>query len=437
MDCSAHTFEVLYRDDECLESTYLVRDARGRPCAIVDAEAQFAGDYFDDPEAHDDGWFSFSIRWSRSGTVAPGGLRSCDLEATIAAVAAWEQAASSADSPVAALVDDHRTARERAGLAAGELSRSTRVPLQESADRRAHDAFRELAGLEGELRSALEAFSVARGLQNSRPASGPSTFMRVADEAEQHICRASVVQAAVDELTLCGVVVGLPQGLLARVASKLGVPPAMLRPLWPSAERLEADVLIALAKQGLAAKADDDVLISAWNHVGRQTSRLADPEERWIVLDELIALLTVEAFTAWTGSTPWRNYVACTTAASSSEALAETLRAEMAEAEEAFATRMGEFYRNMLPLIGFRLCPALRDDHRAFGVLLLAAMEGLGVVRHSLATIVGASYGEQSDPAPIASLAVDALVAALLEPDPDYDCRAAVSRLTEGLVLVI
>ncbi|WP_291046494.1 hypothetical protein [Herbiconiux sp.] len=437
MDARAHTFEVLYRDDECLENTYLVRDPRGRPCAIVDAEAQFAGEYFDDPELHDDGWFSFTIRWSRSGTIPPGGLRSSDLEATIGAVAEWEWAASSADSPMASLVEDHRTARERAGLAAAELARSTGAPLQESAERRVHDALRELAVLEGELRSALESFGVARGLQNSRPTSGPSTFSRVANEAELHICRASVVDAAVDELTRCGVVVGLPQGLLAKVASKLGVPPAALRPLWPSDERLEADVLIALAKQGLTAKADDDVLISAWNHVGRQTSRLADPDERRTVLDELIALLTVEAFTAWTGSIPWRNYVACTTAASSSEALAESLRAEMAEAEEAFATRMGEFYRNMLPLIGFRLCPALRGDHRAFGVLLLAAMEGLGVVRHSLATIVGASYGEQSAPAPIASLAVDALVAALLEPDPDYDCEAAVSRLTEGLVLVI
>lgn len=432
MDVSAHTFEVLYRDGECLESTYLVRDARGRPCAIVDAEAQFSGQYFDDPEVHDDGWFSFTIRWSRSGTVPPGGLRSSDLEATIAAVAAWESAASTADSLVAALVDDHRAARERAGLAAAELSRSIGAPLQESAERRAHEMFRELAMLEGELRSALEAFGVVHGLQNARPTSGPNTFSRVANEAEQLICRASVIDAAVDELTRCGVVVGLPQGLLARVASKLGVPPAELRPLWPSAERLEADVLLALAKHGLTAKADDDVLISAWNHVARETARLADPEERRLVLDELIALLTVEAFTTWTGSTPWRNYVACTTAASSSEALADSLRAEMAAAEEAFATRMGEFYRNMLPLIGFRLCPALRGDHRAFGVLLLAAMEGLGVVRHSLATIVGASYGEQSAPAPIASLAVDALVEALLEPDPDYDCDAATSRLTEG-----
>jgi hypothetical protein len=437
VDPSAHTFEVLYHDDERLQRTYLVRDARGRPCAIVEAEAQFAGTYFDDPEAHDDGWFSFTIRWSRSATVPPGGLRSCDLEATIAAVAAWESAASSADSPVAALVDDHRTARERAGLAAAELSRSNGAPLQEAAERRAHDAFHDLAMREGELRSALEAFGVARGLQNSRPPGGPSTFSRVANEAEQHICRASVIDAAVDELTRCGVVVGLPQGLFAKVASRLGVPPAALRPLWPSSERLEADVLLALARRGLVKKADDDVLISAWNHVGRHTARLADPGERRTVLDELIALVTVDVFTARTGSVPWRNYVACTTAASSSEALAESIRSEMAEAEEAFATRMGEFYRNMLPLIGFRLCPALRGDHRAFGVLLVAALEGLGVVRHSLATIVGATYGEQSAPAPIASLAVGSLVEALIEPDPDYDCEAAVSRLTDGLVLVI
>ncbi|MFB2583237.1 hypothetical protein ACEXQD_18470 [Herbiconiux sp. P15] len=446
---ATHSHEVLHRGDGAQKTLHLVRDEDGRPCALVEAHAHPAGDYFHDPECGDSGWYSYSVQWSRSGTVVSGSLRSTDLDATIAAVAEWESRAASAagsivtgltgggaeSTPLAGLVADHRIARERAGLASRELVRSRGTARWNDACLRAQAFFAELATLEESLATELERSGIAHGLPVGRPAGGNTTFSRAAAEAEEHLCRVSVLAAAVDELNRSGVVVGVPPGLLSRVASTLGVPVARVRALWPSSEIMEADVLLHLAKDGLGTKADDENLIDAWNLVARQSERLRDPAERRAVLDELIQLLTVESFSELTGSMEWRNYVACTTSASSSPQLAESLRSEMSAAEEAFATRMGEFYRNILPLVGFRLRSSLRDDHRAFGVLLVAALEGLGVVRHSLHTVWGAAYGSPSCPTPIASLAVDALIDALLEPDPEFDCEAAILRLTEGLVL--
>lgn len=292
----------------------------------------------------------------------------------------------------------------------------------------------EVAALRAELAVAHERIELMHAeLGHARR---PGTPARIDDKAAEMVCRAAALAAAGDELAWTGVAVALPPGFLPRLAARLEAPVESVAALWPSAAAMEAEILLAQATEGLTARADDASLIAIWTEVGRRAHLLGDPEGRRILRNEVVARLTVEVFANLTVSLPWRNYVACASAASRAPGLAAELRRRLSEAEEAFATRMGEFYRNILPLIGYRLSPILRGDHRAFAATLTAAMEGFGVVRQTLGTVLGADYGTPgTPPVGIETVAAQALLDSLLEPDPDFDAPAARTRLTDGLVL--
>ncbi|MCS5733731.1 hypothetical protein [Herbiconiux daphne] len=250
----------------------------------------------------------------------------------------------------------------------------------------------------------------------------------------QAVDRRAVLDEAVDVINRNGVLLGIRPSLLSTVAAKLHRSEREVSSLWPSSEAMRGDILLALAREGLYNRADDATLISTWNFLASHASDLATGDGRRDVLTRLIALVAQHNFEAVTTSMPWRNYVVCSVGAAESEALSETLTAELRRSENSFLTHMAHFYENVLGQIGFRLNDRLRHNHRAFAVSMAAVIEGLGIVRRSVPDILAATYGGADDAdLSIASLLVTVLLDGLIEEDPHYDAEAAIRRLTEGL----
>jgi hypothetical protein len=420
------SYEVvaIYPTIESNETIRVVSDASG-VLALIKAEPRYAGNYFDDPDDRAEGWYSYSVEWSRSGTIYPGGLRSNNLEATCAGVARWEGKRVPAR---VALIEDYRMAVERAELASAEFERLDDSVERERAGARVREALAKKQQLGMRLRNELEA-------DGAIPAAGES-YTRIESEALDVVCRQSVLTEAANVLNRSGVLITIRDDLLSSVAAKLNVPLRDVCALWPSFEAMEAEVLMTLAKEGLSSRADDPTLITAWHYITRHVDDLRTTEGRAALLRELITLVSAHNFENVTASMTWRNYVTCATAIARTPALSESLTEELQIAEEAFLDRMGEFYRNMLGLIGYRLRSDLRDDFRAFALILASGIEGLGLVRRSVRTVIGAQYGPHGSGAvSVATLLVSSLVNSMIEPDPGYDAEVAIDQVTNGLTL--
>lgn len=391
------TAERLWVSAEGAGDLWLVRDDEGRPAALVDRALHTAIDP-GDGTSREPRWHSYAVVWSRSGTLYPGDMRSNDLEATCREVLDWES------TPVRGeLLDDHLKAAERLRLAAVEF-----------------------AGLDARVRSELTARPrlprQARPLRRGRGAG-----------RGRSIDRSAVLEACVERLNVEGVRLTPRAGIIDQVAARLSVRREVVTALWPSESALQADMLLALARDGLRRRADDDTLIATWHFLARESPRLRSALGRRSVLRDLIAFVAAHNFDRGTSSTSWRNYVACVASVAEDDALSERLTSELRASEEDFLAQLSGFYENVISLIGFRLAPTLRGEPRAFAVALSAVVEGLGIARHSVPTVIETPLGEDVDK-PIAEVLLGVLLAGLLEEDPDYDPDTAIDRLTHGLV---
>ncbi|MGA1838257.1 hypothetical protein VD659_15150 [Herbiconiux sp. 11R-BC] len=405
--------------------------------ALIATTTDFSGDFDADPDDPQQNptsrWQWYEVAWSRSGTAFPAVLRSADLEATCAAVAAWE---ADLDPERQILIEDHRDATRRAELACAELAQLERggdAGAIEGAFDRARMFLTAKVHLDRRLRDELEAFADDLSLPRAFDTAGRDGA-DIEGDALAIVCRESVLSEAVTVLNSTGVTVSIRPDLLSKVAANLQLPVHGLRSLWPSSDAMRGEILLSLAREGLTGRADDETLVSTWHYLSSQAAALATGEGRREVLRRLVDLVAQHNFENVTTSMAWRNYVACSVSVAETDELSSTLTAELRRSEEDFLAHMAPFYENLLGLIGFRLSPRLRQNHQAFALSLAAVVEGLGIVRRSVPGLLSAGFGDKADSEQsLASLLVTVLLEGLIEEDPDYDAESAIRRLTHGL----
>jgi hypothetical protein len=374
----------------------------------------------------------YTVAWSRSRTIVDGGLQSSDLAALGHAVAEWEL---DVDGRRRDLFDDHRRAVERAELACSELDRldagghPADPALRGAAEQRVRHALADRARLGESLRLEAEAFAARVSLPGPRTRSSRSRRHRSGS-----ICRQTVLDEAITELARSGVVVTVQPELISAVARKLGLPRYEIEALWMSSADMRGDILLTLAREGLASKAADAALISTWNFLTAHVSLLTTAEGRRSLLGQLIALIAQHEVEAVTSSMSWRNHIVCSIGLAETSRLSATLSEQLKASEEEHLRRMSGFYENLLDRIGFRLVGRLRQNHYGFAAALASVIEGLGVVRRTMPAATSASYGDARDPdLTLASLLLTTVLDGLLEEDPEYDVERAVLQLTHGV----
>jgi hypothetical protein len=228
--------------------------------------------------------------------------------------------------------------------------------------------------------------------------------------------------------------VTVPDGLISMVAARLAVPVESVRALWPASEQMRGEMLLALAREGLAGRADDDALIGAWNRLGAHSGIVATPAGRRRLLADLVRLIARHSIGEVTSSMRWRNYVACAAGVAETPRLSRALGRSLQQSDEEFIAHLAVFYENVLSLIGYRLSPRLRDDHRAFAVALASVIDGLGIAHQGNPAVVESPFGlAKTEPETFAELLIGSVVGSLLEIDPGFSPEKAIERLTNGL----
>ncbi|MFB2556165.1 hypothetical protein [Herbiconiux liangxiaofengii] len=420
-------------------SHHIVTDARG-VVALIESNLR-SGDGLGISSRSQSDREHHRVAWSRSSTIMPAALESSDLSALCAAVTTWEQ---DCDEVRRALMDDFRIASERAELASSELHRyedegsdgergdsELSVARRQDARRRANAALAERKRLGDILRSEAEALSARLNLARPRTSTRAGTATRGSGD---DICQADVVRQAIDELSKSGVVVTVGSELVDAVAVRLGFPRFEIEALWSDSVQMRGDILLALAQDGLAAKATDIALIATWNYLTSHVALLTSAEGRRSLLGQLIALVAQHEVECGTATMSWRNHIVCSVGVAETPRLSESLSARLQASEEEHLRRMSGFYENLLGQIGFRLVGRLRQNHFGFAAAMASVIEGIGIVRRTMPAATAARYGAGEDPdLTLASLLLTTVLDGLLEEDPDYDVDKAIHRLTEGL----
>ncbi|WP_307863472.1 hypothetical protein [Leucobacter tardus] len=251
--------------------------------------------------------------------------------------------------------------------------------------------------------------------------------------------RTQMVQRAIDHVESVGLTLGASEGVVQQLAADAGLSQRQFAQLWPSTELFLADVFCELADQARIDRANTETLLTTWQYLSARTEDLRSAEGRRRVLIDVIRTAAEYNFDVVTASSKWRTYAALSTTIMSwpDEAVRTRILDALRASELAFAETMESFYRNVLPTVGYRLKPVYRGDYQPFVVAAASVIEGLGIVRTTVPTLVEARFdfpvGEGSEEWSIASLAFVGVVDAFIEPDPAFVPEEAIGRLSSGV----
>jgi AcrR family transcriptional regulator len=251
--------------------------------------------------------------------------------------------------------------------------------------------------------------------------------------------RAKLLDTALALVQTNGLTVGFEHLLMDDLIKEAGVPRSSVYRIWESKEAFFEELLSEVANQVQPGRADEESLIATWEYLGFRADELRTPEGRRRILVDVTGLAAEQNFESVTSSVQWRTYVALSSTALSypdprvRDRIVEALR----NSELAFLDTMEVFYRNIVPAVGYRLRPDLKDDYRPFVVAAAAIIEGLGIARTTIPDLVEAHYtidneGREAEVS-LAAISYHAIINAFLVPDPDYDAEAAIARLSGGI----
>lgn len=251
--------------------------------------------------------------------------------------------------------------------------------------------------------------------------------------------RARMLRSAIDHVESVGLTLGVSDAVVQGLARDAGVSPRQFAQHWPTAELFLADVFCELAAQARIDRADSETLLTTWQYLSMRTEDLRSPEGRRRVLIDIIRTAAEYNFDVVTASGKWRTYAALSTTIMSwpDDAVRARILDALRASELAFAETMESFYRNVLPTVGYRLKPVYHGDYQPFVVAAASVIEGLGIVRTTVPTLVEARFdfpvGEGTEAWSVASLAFVGVVDAFIEPDPAFVPEEAIARLSSGV----
>lgn len=252
--------------------------------------------------------------------------------------------------------------------------------------------------------------------------------------------RARMLQRGTEYVETVGLTLGMNVALIEQLASEAGVSVKQFHKVWASSEAFLADLFTELANQAQIDRADTQTLLTTWQYLGIRAQDLHTAEGRRRLLFDIIRTAAEYNFDVVTVSGKWRTYAALsTTILSWPEGEARTRVLDALRASElAFVETMESFYRNVLPMLGYRLKPQFANDYQPFVVAAASVIEGLGIVRSTVPALVGAHFefpgenGEQESWS-VASLAYIGVLDAFFDPDLDYVPEEAIARLSGGV----
>lgn len=262
---------------------------------------------------------------------------------------------------------------------------------------------------------------------------------RARTRPELEEARRRVLQRTTQHVETIGLSLGIDAPLLEKLTSGADVSVRQFNQIWPSVDAFLTDLFCELANQAQIDRADSQTLLTTWQYLSMRTSDLNSLEGRRGVLVDIIRTAAEYNFGAVTASSKWRTYAALsTTIMSWPEGEARTRVLDALRASElSFVDTMESFYRNVLPTIGYRLKPVFSDDYQPFVVAAASVIEGLGIVRSTVPTLVETRFDFPADNGTeawsVASLAFMGVVDAFIEPDPGFIPDEAISRLSTGI----
>lgn len=251
--------------------------------------------------------------------------------------------------------------------------------------------------------------------------------------------RERVLRSASAHVDAVGLTLGADAGLIAQLTSDAGVTSKQFARVWPSPEAFLTDLFCELANQAQIDRADTETLLTTWQYISMRSDDLRSAEGRRSVLIDVIRTAAEYNFTVVTASNRWRTYAALsTTVMSWPEGEARTRVIDALRASElSFVETMESFYRNVLPTLGFHLRPEFHNDYQPFVIAAASVIEGLGIVRATVPTLVEAHFTFSSAAGPetwsVAALAFMGVLDAFVEADPEFRADEAIARLNGGI----
>ncbi|MFD5599838.1 hypothetical protein ACFWHR_07240 [Leucobacter sp. NPDC058333] len=251
--------------------------------------------------------------------------------------------------------------------------------------------------------------------------------------------RTRVLLAGIKYVESTGLTLSISDAVIARLLADANVTPKQFGQVWQSGEEFLTDLFCELANQAQIDRADTMTLLTTWQYVTSRVDDLRTPEGRRDVLVDIIRTATEYNFSVVTASSKWRTYAALsTTIVAWPEGAARTRILDALRASElSFVETLENFYRNLLPTIGLRLKPGLNDDYQPFVVAAASVIEGLGIVRATVPTLVEARFEmptfDRTDTWSVAAMSYMGVFDAFFEADPDFDPDEAIARLKSGI----
>ncbi|MEJ6490118.1 hypothetical protein PQI23_10320 [Leucobacter sp. USCH14] len=260
--------------------------------------------------------------------------------------------------------------------------------------------------------------------------------------------RTKVLLAGVKHVETAGLSLGVSQPVIDRICVDAGVSAKQFVQVWPTADAFMADLFCELANQAQIDRADTETLLTTWQYLSMRTEDLRTPSGRRSVLIDIIRTAAEYNFEVVTASSKWRTYAALSTTIMSwpDEAARARILDALQASELSFVETMENFYRNVLPTVGYRLKPMFHNDYQPFVVAAASVIEGLGIVRATVPALVEAHFSghaagvddgsresAQEETWSVSALAFMGVVDAFIEPDPDFVASEAISRLSSGV----
>jgi hypothetical protein len=251
--------------------------------------------------------------------------------------------------------------------------------------------------------------------------------------------RRSIIDVALEHIETTGLTIGIDEFVLDGLLRGAGLKRSDIDREWPTRQEFLDDVFLALAEKAREQRADSETLLSTWQYLSSRTDDLRSAEGRRQILVDVIRTAAEYNFDAVTATGAWRTYAGLSATVLSfpdTPARQRTIDALRAS-EMSFVETMETFYRNVLPTIGYRLKPHFGSDWQPFVVAAASVIEGLGLIRASVPTLVERRLdvptrsGQQ--PWSLASLAFMGVVDSFIEPDERYEPDEAIARLSGGV----
>jgi AcrR family transcriptional regulator len=197
--------------------------------------------------------------------------------------------------------------------------------------------------------------------------------------------------------------------------------------VWPTKEDFNIDLLEVLAAPSWlgAAALDEETPRLAKEIILSRPELLETSDGRRAALVEAVREAAWQNFNAIVSKAAWRTFVVLSLTLPSVPAgeRRERLAQELRESDMLFTSRMGDFYRQMLPILGLRPKPPFTHDN-VYDLLAKvggALVEGLALhhgLDPELSTERFAGPGGDWSPPAIGFLAI---MDALTEPDPTFE----------------